>query len=252
VVATFIRCEHAKRADADRHAACRASARSHEWPVRRSPLGDRRDAAPAERYSAKAIGAAQGTQPHRLSLSNACDFVSVPGHQAGFQRRGRRVSAARELPPSPSRQWRHPGRPRPGRGSLRIAAPELRDRRIPAGSPGRCTRHSPDRCMPAPELRTAGPGSRRIPVPGSRCPPVPGSSPKAALGSFPQPGPGNPPKPELDSSPKAELGSSPQPAPGNPPKPELDSSLKPEPGNPPSPEPGSCQKPGPGIRSNPG
>jgi Mechanosensitive ion channel len=38
---------------------------SLRWPVRRSPLGERRIAAPAKRYSAKAINEARGTQPHR-------------------------------------------------------------------------------------------------------------------------------------------------------------------------------------------
>src|SRR5450631_4629668 len=44
-------------------------------PMRRSPLGEMRNAAPAERYSAKAVVAARGTQTHRRS----CGTPPCPG-----------------------------------------------------------------------------------------------------------------------------------------------------------------------------
>jgi hypothetical protein len=67
---------------------------SLRWPVRRSPLGERRNAAPAKRYSAKAIGAARGTQPHRLLPTNARAAACVPVAKVDLLRREKRKPAA--------------------------------------------------------------------------------------------------------------------------------------------------------------
>jgi len=77
-----------------KHIAYRDVGPSLRWPVRRSPLGERHNAAPAKRYSAKAIGAARGTQPHRLLPINARDAAGVPGVKADLLRTGKTRWAA--------------------------------------------------------------------------------------------------------------------------------------------------------------
>src|SRR6202043_299928 len=90
----------AKGRPAGEQIARRRAGPSLRQPVRRSPLGERHDAAPAERYSAKAIGAARGHSRTGLVV-NAGDGDDVPAPAADHRRRGTRTSAGSASRPGP-------------------------------------------------------------------------------------------------------------------------------------------------------
>ncbi|SMC76727.1 hypothetical protein SAMN05660733_01536 [Lentzea albidocapillata] len=158
------------------------------WSVRRSPLGGVHDAAPAERYSAKALCWGPGTRSAPTNLYNGAGFRCVPGGSvwpvtvghpeglAGQEDRGNQVvGAAGEIRADRTPSSRPSGESDGSRASLGRPMRSVASRRVARRGTSRTVFREGD------EVRPGGHGPHR---PTRITAAVPGVFPERAVGSL--------------------------------------------------------------------